>query len=239
MYYQINGIELYKLFLFFFVFSFLGWVLEVIYATIKKKKFVNRGFLYGPICPIYGYGGIALILLLHKLDNYFLIFLYGALITSAIEFLAGFILEKLYNTKWWDYSNRRFNLMGYITLSFSIIWGIASVVTILLYKPLNGLFNKMPENLSLSLIVFLETLHWTDTVITFIDLSRFKNKLKFFTKYPEKLIKGNSDKIGLAISNKVLYIMNGFEKRIIKAFPNMKSKYQETLNFFKKKNKDE
>jgi uncharacterized membrane protein len=101
-----------------------------------QKKFVNRGFLYGPLCPIYGSTAALLILLLVPFEgNYFYLFLGGAVIASVIEFITGYLLEVSFNTKWWDYSDEKYNIKGYVCLKFSIIWGILSIVFIRLINP--------------------------------------------------------------------------------------------------------
>ncbi|MCD8120084.1 MAG: hypothetical protein LUE29_11535 [Lachnospiraceae bacterium] len=121
----------------FFIYAFLGWVTEVAYAALKTGKFVNRGFLNGPLCPIYGVGMGAVVLLLTPVrDNFLLLFLGGAFVTSLLEYLTGLVLEKVFHDKWWDYSGRRFNLHGYICLEFSLMWGFGCVLIMQNVHPL-------------------------------------------------------------------------------------------------------
>lgn len=121
----------YDLLWYFTIYSFLGWCSEVIFATVTTGKFVNRGFLNGPVCPIYGFGmSLVLLVLLPFSDNIPLLFIGGALLTSAIELVGGWALKKFFHTTWWDYSNQPFNLGGYICLKFSILWGLCVVVVI-------------------------------------------------------------------------------------------------------------
>ena len=95
-----------QLFLAFLVYSFLGWVCETVYCSIGQRKFVNRGFLNGPLCPVYGFGAVAVLLFLRPLrENLLLLFFGGMILTSVIEYITGFALEKLFAAKWWDYSN--------------------------------------------------------------------------------------------------------------------------------------
>ena len=99
----------------FFTYSFIGWAVEVAFAAIKHGRYQNRGFLIGPICPIYGYGVVAVLLLLTPIkDNLILLFICSALVTTLIEFVTGWFLEWKYNERWWDYSNCKFNIKGYI-----------------------------------------------------------------------------------------------------------------------------
>lgn len=122
---------------YFFLYAFLGWVAEVVYAAFETQKLVNRGFLNGPICPIYGFGMLALLALMDLAGQSIVIqFLVGMAVTTAIELLGGWVLYKLFHTRWWDYTMFRFNLGGYICLRFSLLWGVASVVAVRLIHPL-------------------------------------------------------------------------------------------------------
>ena len=105
-------------FLLFFIYSFIGYICEVIYCFILDKgKFQNRGFLYGPYCPIYGFGAIAIIVLLSKYEQYpIVLFVMGAIVASIIEYITSYLMEKIFNNKWWDYSNKKFNINGRICL---------------------------------------------------------------------------------------------------------------------------
>lgn len=121
----------------FFIYAFLGWVAEVAYAALKTGRFVNRGFLNGPVCPIYGVGMTAVVLLLTPVrDRFLLLFLGGAFVTSLLEYATGLVLEKVFHDKWWDYSGRRFNLHGYICLEFSLMWGFGCVLIMQNVHPL-------------------------------------------------------------------------------------------------------
>lgn len=110
---------------YFVIFSFLGWCMEVAYHTVCCGDFSNRGFLNGPVCPIYGVGAVSVIACLRPVeDSMVLLFIFATVITSVLEFITGYVLEKIFHTKWWDYSNTPFNIMGYICLKFSLCWGI-------------------------------------------------------------------------------------------------------------------
>ena len=103
--------------LLFFIYSFMGWILEEIYAFYIHKKFINRGFLMGPLCPLYGVGCLALTFILHKFsNNILLLFVLSMIICSAIEYLIGYLLEKIFSLRWWDYSDEKYNLDGRICL---------------------------------------------------------------------------------------------------------------------------
>lgn len=109
---EIDFIQVLQIMLYFIIYSFCGWVLESIYKTIREKKWVNSGFLHGPLCPIYGVGAIIMILgtTQYKFNNALFIMLYIIFIMSVWEYFVGWLLEKMFNTKYWDYSKRRFNI---------------------------------------------------------------------------------------------------------------------------------
>ena len=140
--------------LYFFVYGCVGWGVEVAYAAITTRQLVNRGFLNGPICPIYGFGMVALVTAMQLVPkpeqtgegtNTVLVFFVGMLITTLIELVGGWVLFKLFHTRWWDYSMYRFNLGGYICPQFSLLWGLGSVLMVKVVHPLvAGLSMPLP-----------------------------------------------------------------------------------------------
>lgn len=115
--------------LFFFIYSFMGWVCESVYCSIPARKFINRGFLAGPICPVYGFGALLVIWLLIPISNDVgMVFIYGLLVTTALEYITGFLLEKLFHMKWWDYSTKHCNIQGRVCLLNSVLFGILCVL---------------------------------------------------------------------------------------------------------------
>ena len=116
---------LYEAAAFFYIYGVLGWCVEVAYAAVKQGKFINRGFLNGPICPIYGVGVVLVIYCLGEVRGNLLV-LYAASIAlvTVIEGITGFVMDKMFHHKWWDYSNQPLNIGGYVCLVFSLIWGI-------------------------------------------------------------------------------------------------------------------
>ena len=110
---------------YFFIYSFLGWVIETIYAIIINGYFVKRGFLYGPICPIYGFGAVLLIMSTQKIyKKPFTKFLIATIAFTVFEYIVSFVLEMLFGLRWWDYSNDFLNIQGRVSLVYSIFWGI-------------------------------------------------------------------------------------------------------------------
>ena len=117
--------------LFFFIYSFIGWVWESCYVSVRKRRWVNRGFLHGPMLPIYGSG--ALVILISTIgvrENPWLIFLFGMLAATVLEYITGAVMEKMFHVRYWDYSRQKLNLNGYICVSSSICWGVFSVLLV-------------------------------------------------------------------------------------------------------------
>jgi uncharacterized membrane protein len=161
------------IFYLFLVFSILGWCMEVIYAFVKKRHFVNRGFLHSPLCPIYG-SSVALIYMVirpfitvsgsaFEISDVFIVFALIFFVTSVMEYLTGYVLEKLFHTRWWDYSDRKFNIKGYVCMSFSLIWGIGGTTLVFILKYFLGtidvdtIVNETTIKISYGLIAFLIT----------------------------------------------------------------------------------
>lgn len=118
-----------KLVLYFFIYSFLGWILETIYCIVTLGVFNKRGFLYGPVCPIYGFGAIILILCLNNIKtNTIGKFFIGMIAFTIFEYIVSLLLETLFGLRWWDYTNEALNFQGRVSLSFSIAWGIIGVI---------------------------------------------------------------------------------------------------------------
>lgn len=130
--------------LYFFLYSIVGWVVETIYCSVGEKKFVNRGFLTGPMCPIYGTGATVFSVCLSPFYEKFgysrwyiivLVILLGMVLADIVEFLTSVIMEKLFNARWWDYSKKKFNIQGRICLGHTIYWGIATGLFVYIVHP--------------------------------------------------------------------------------------------------------
>lgn len=132
--------------LYFVLFAICGWICESIFCSVLERKPVNRGFLNGPVCPVYGFGGLIVIYLLGPLrENLVSLFFFGALACTLLEYATSWLLEKLFHAKWWDYSANRFNINGRVCLSFSLLFGGLSVVAVnLLYPPFVALMERTP-----------------------------------------------------------------------------------------------
>lgn len=176
--------------LYFFLYSFLGWAQETVQCSIREKRFVNRGFLNGPLCPIYGCGALLIFTCLLPIKRGIaspwlsvpLVFLCGAVIASALEYVTSWAMEKLFHARWWDYSDHRFNVGGRICLSISAAWGALATGFVYLIQPqferlvgrLYGLYASLP----LILAVILLTVFLADTVLSVRIASVLGNKLE-------------------------------------------------------------
>lgn len=214
----------------FVIYAFLGWCAEVIFSTIQTRKFINRGFLNGPYCPVYGFGIIIVLFLLTPIkDNLFLFFLASILLTTLLEFFTGYILERNFNRKWWDYKNEKFNIRGYVCVRSSIVWGLASVFVFYVFQPTVDNFIKfLPKNIELTLAVFLAIALIVDTVVTLISLSKVKKKVRIMEETGER-IKLLSDAIGKNLSDNTINAIKISDKHS-QELDYLKKKYQDVLN---------
>lgn len=182
---------------FFFLYGFLGWCTEVAFQAVRQGKFVNRGFVNGPICSIYGFGVLSVLLVLEPLkDNLLILFLGSVVFTSVLEFLTGWVLEKLFHGKWWDYTNRPLNIKGYICLEFSLAWGVACVVVVDLIHPLIvKLVNLVPMTLGWILLAVFGTAWVADHIVTIIEVCKLPKRLRAIQAIEDALT-AVSDEIG-------------------------------------------
>ena len=166
--------KIYDAILYFFIYAFLGWVLETIYAFFIHGHFVKRGFLYGPICPIYGFGAIILILATKKMyKKPFLKFVIATASFTIFEYFVSFILEILFDIKLWDYSNDFLNIQGRVSILYSIAWGVIGVLLLEKLHPfvqdkVQILTGKIARNIEPILVIALVSIVLTDTVFSSI-----------------------------------------------------------------------
>lgn len=180
-----------------FIYAFLGWCCEVVFAACKSGKFVNRGFLNGPVCPIYGFGVALVLWLLQPVkDSFILLFLGSMLVTTALEFIIGFIMETFFHDKWWDYSNNPFNIKGYVCLEFSILWGLACVLVVDVVHPaIWKLVQLIPIKLGWWLIGIFTVLIAADALITLVELLKLPKRFKAAEEL-ERMLTAVSDGVG-------------------------------------------
>lgn len=175
--------------LLFFIYSFLGWCAEVAFVAVTSGKIENRGFLNGPVCPIYGCGMLGVLVALTPVkSNVCLLFLGGMIICSAVELFGGWILDKIFHMRWWDYSKNKFNIGGYICLAFSIMWGIAVVFAVrFVHTPIMAIVKKIPKTAQLIIITVFVVIFIIDMVVTLKNLIGIKKSLGQLDKIAEDL----------------------------------------------------
>ena len=201
-----------KLFLAYMIYSIIGWIMEVIVTIIEDKVLVNRGFLIGPYCPIYGVAFIFIELFLKKfMDEPIALFCLIVVLCTAIEYLTSLIMEKLFHARWWDYSHRMLNIDGRVCITNSIAFGILGMVALYFLNPVVEKFiNSFSVSLTHILSIILIVILITDIVISFNIMARFKDKLKLISKDNTEEIKNKTNSL---ISNNVLM------RRLKEAFP--------------------
>lgn len=175
--------------LYFFIYAFLGWCCEVVFAALKQGKFINRGFLNGPYCPIYGFGVLLVLTALYPdRGNLPLLFVGSVIITSALELVGGFLMEKLFHHRWWDYSDMPFNLGGYICPLFSVLWGIACLIVVATIHPLiMSMVALLRPTPAIVLLASLSILFLIDLVATVATVLKLNKKLTHIEEIASKM----------------------------------------------------
>lgn len=210
-----HSIEIYILL--FFTYAILGWLMEVGCKLVETKKFINRGFLIGPYCPIYGWGAIIITLLLNKyLPDPLVLFIMSIVICSIIEYATSYFMEKIYHARWWDYSRRKYNINGRICLETMIPFGILGVLIMYFANPFfTGIYEKIPEIALTVICSFLVIVFLIDNIIS----SHIISTIKFEGIKAEK---DNTKEITEKVKQ-ILQSKSFLHKRLINAFPDIKN----------------
>lgn len=182
----ILNFNFYNLIYFFTFYSFAGWCLEVLYYFKNERRFVNRGFLYGPFCPIYGCGIVSLISLLNNYrHNIFVLFFLACFFTSVLEYITGFLLEKAFKTKWWDYTDDPLNIHGRVCLPYSLLWGAGVVGIIKLVHPIiMNVVGNLPKTLGETVLLVIIIYFIIDFCFTLASLMEFNKMFYSFQFVP-------------------------------------------------------
>lgn len=219
--------EILKIYLLFWIFACFGWIIEVIVCSIYDGKFSNRGFLIGPYCPIYGFGGILMLLFKDFKDNPIICFLLCMISCSLLEYLTSYIMELMFKVRWWDYSNDKFNINGRICLRNALAFGALGLILLRYILPV---FTNLLDNMNhsiiyiISIIIFIITI--IDIIVSYKAMNRIKNIIsnninKFknidATNIIKKIIKNNLN---------ISYL----EKRIISVY-NLVNKFNIKRNY--------
>ena len=242
-------------FVYFVLYSFLGWLCETIYCSIGSKKFINRGFLNGPFCPIYGTGALLVIDVFMKYkDDLVALFILSMVVTSVVEYITSYLLEKIFNLQLWDYSTYSFNLNGRVCLKNSLMFGVLSIAAVEVIHPaVESFLNKLPYWFLVTFTGILVVYFICDVFITvkallqinmkaghrqmqLDELAKLRNE--YMAKNKKELL--NEEKIKAFITEdklkELLDVPNkAIHRRVIKAFPGMKSKkYPDAIKQFKR-----
>lgn len=194
-------------FMLFITYSFIGWIIEIVNEIIVNKKLINRGFLIGPYCPIYGFGSIIMIYCISNTSDVLGTFLKIIVICALLEYITSYIMEKLFKTRWWDYSYSKFNLNGRICLETMILFGIGGCILLYIINPfIVEIYSSIPNILLYILSIILFIILITDVILSFNIINSFKNTV---------ILKKDSTE---EISKKV---RNNLKNRLIKAFPDI------------------
>lgn len=219
-----------KFIILFFIYSFIGWIIETIYCSLMSKRFINRGFLKGPYCPMYGFSALIIIEIIKffvlKIQmsgvSYFMsVFLISTIIATTVEFLTGLFIDKVFKMKLWDYSDRVLNIKGYVCLQFSLYWGfLAFFLLMVIDKKFDSLASYvLTTNYKYIFLAFL--------ILIIIDFAMVLRSLIIFNRIV--------DKINILKINKLIKDFNKY-KRILRNFvPNFYSLDNKKLNKLKEK----
>ena len=201
--------SIYYSILYFFVYGFLGWCTEVIFAPFKLHRFVNRRFLNGPICPIYGVGVTLVIACLEAFQsNLLLLYISSVILVTVLEGVTGWAMDKLFHNKWWDYSKLPFNIGGYVCLLFSLIWGVACVFIVYFVHPLiHQVLSLIPHTAGIALIAILGIALLSDMIVTTSAIVKFNQYLERL-KYITDELHAISNQIGSELYQNVMHVLD-------------------------------
>ncbi len=200
----------------FYFYSFIGWAQEVIQSIFKFKKFINRGFLIGPICPVYGFGSVMITFFLKKyIDQPFFVFLTAIFICCTLEYFTSYVLEKLFKARWWDYSHMRFNINGRICLECGLGFGLGAMAILYVVNPyiIDPIFAHTNIEVLTYITYVILTVQLIDTVVSFSFISKLKNI--------SNSIKSDNTEVITREVKRMLEASTLPYRRLLESFPNM------------------
>ena len=251
------GMTIYQIFWYFIIYSLIGWMIEVIFLAVTQGKIVNRGFLNGPLCPVYGSGVLMVLIVLYLVDSILgiktsvdashpmILFAIGIVFATLIEFMAGFILDKLFHARWWDYSERKFNINGYICLEFSIVWGLAIAFVLRVIQPgIENIVDMIPHILGILFLVIIYLIFDADIVITVLTVLKMNKQLERMEDIQKSILKISnemSELIGSGTIKTMGKLEKGYETATIKQLQlheNLNENKEELLSAIKNSKED-
>lgn len=230
---------------FFYIYCFVGWIIESTIVSIEQKKFVNRGFLRGPFLPIYGFGALVILFVtLPVKENPVLAYLFGMIGCTILEYFTGWLMESILKMKYWDYSNQKFNMQGRICLTCSLFWGFLSLfLTYGLHKLIEAVILKIDVKSTFIFVIIISLYIISDTIYAFytaFDVNKLLERITIIKVELEQLKTQLTEKVesserAATILKKIqdlknelsttLNKINFFNRQLIKAHPNAYSKY--------------
>lgn len=237
---KLLGTNLYYIIHWFFIYSFLGWVMETCYESILNKKLINRGFVNGPICTIYGFGALSVYFMLKPFENNLIVlFIIGIIVPSILEYFTGWLMEVIFKTTWWDYTNYRFNIKGRICLSISITWGLLTVALFLFIQPfVSYIVSLYPVSVGkilgiIAIIIYL--IDYSTTCYCAIDLKSLLNNMSDVMEeivscaQLTKLYETKEESMYYLENSKPIEFINEVKEKLGKSIQVNKENYKEKL----------
>jgi len=214
-----------------FFYSVIGWIYESILCSVSEKRWINRGFLNGPYCPVYGVGAVLNILVLDGIDNIFILFYLSAVTACTLEYFTSWLMEKLFQARWWDYSTHRFNINGRISLAGAVVFGTFSVLLIyVIHAEVARLTEAIPNTVILAAALSIISITAIDCIVTAIHVLGFNKKLRV----ADIRLQITELKTQLAEIRSIIMKLNLQEIRLLRAFPRLKSVlYDDALQLIK------
>ena len=223
------------LFMKFILFSIIGYVVEMITCAIIEKRWTNRGFLCGPMIPIYGIGSLLLVWILKPFkEHIFLVMLLGMLLTTSIEYLTGYILEKIFHNKWWDYSLEKFNVNGYVCLKNAILFAIGTPIIIYIVDPyITSFLLQIKDNYLyiIALVVFIIFL--LDVSYSVFVAYNLRNRLIVVEHLKNEKLAKIPGMLEAILKKRIKHVRK-YPKRLLKAFPNIMNSKEKEFDLMKK-----
>ena len=204
---MICGMTYYQICWYFLIYSFGGWIVDVIFHAVALGKVINRGFLNGPVCPVYGFGVLSVFALINTLQSGgrqmsdVMLFVFGVILATAVELIAGWLLDVCFHARWWDYSDKPLNFHGYICMEFSLLWGMAIVLVVKVFQKYVENSNVMQNSSTIGWVVLaiLYALYFVDFVVTVAVIQGLNKKLTKLDKIRSDM-RIVSDKISTTVA---------------------------------------
>lgn len=213
------GIDIRVYFLLFMTYAICGWIMEVTCKLIQYKRFINRGFLIGPYCPIYGYGAILITILLRKYTNDpVVLFFMAIIICGTLEYLTSYFMEKIFKARWWDYSQKKFNINGRVCLNTIIPFGLLGLFIMYVSNPfLIGKIEQLPEIALNILSSVLLVIYIVDNIVSGIVIRYVKKTEKDFGKELD-----NTEEMTKKVKE-ILQSKSVLHRRLLNAYPKLEA----------------